>query len=146
MNSTCTLSTARRRSRRSGGFTLMEVLLVLVIILLLGGTASLFFVNIQTRAYEDAARTQINQFKQALDLYRMDVGMYPTEQQGLSVLHSRPGDLSNPAKWRGPYMKDEIPNDPWENPYKYIKHSEEKVEIISFGPDRVEGTEDDVRG
>lgn len=135
-----------RPSRRNRGFTLMEVLLVLVIVVMLGGTASLFFVNIQTNAYKDAARTQINQFKQALDLYRMDVGMYPTEQQGLAVLHSPPSDLSNPAKWRGPYMKDEIPLDPWENPYKYTLLGPDKVEIISFGPDRVEGTDDDVRG
>jgi general secretion pathway protein G len=146
MSSTPTLHPIRRRQRRSHGFTLMEVLLVLVIVVMLGGTASLFFINIQTNAYKDAARNQINQFKQALDLYRMDVGMYPTDQQGLSVLHSAPTDLSNPAKWRGPYMKDEIPADPWENPYKYVKVSESEIEIISFGPDRVEGTEDDVRG
>ena len=135
-----------RSKRRQRGFTLMEVLLVLVIVVMLGGTASLFFVNIQTNAYKDAARTQINQFKQALKMYRMDVGMYPTEQQGLTVLHQAPSDLSNPGRWRGPYMEDEIPLDPWENPYKYVLLGPDRIEIISFGPDRVEGTEDDVRG
>jgi len=134
----------RRRSR--GGFTLMEVLLVLVILVLLGGTAGLFFINIQKNAFQDTARTQIAQFKQALDLYRMDVGVYPTEQQGLSVLNAVPSDLSNPVKWRGPYLKTTPPNDPWDMPYKYMLLDANTVQITSFGPDRQEGTQDDVTG
>jgi len=123
----------------------MEVLLVLVILVLLGGTAGLFFINIQKGAFEDTARTQINQFKQALELYRMHVGMYPNDQQGLEALRVQPGDLSNPSKWRGPYIKEEIPLDPWENPYIYTKISEDEVQIRSAGPDRVEGTPDDIQ-
>lgn len=138
------MSKPTQRRRRRGAFTLMEVLLVLVILVLLGGTASLFFINIQKSAFQDTARTQINQFEQALELYRMHVGTYPSDQQGLEALRVAPADLSNPAKWRGPYIKDEIPLDPWENPYKYVKASEEDVQIMSFGPDRIEGTPDDV--
>lgn len=137
---------APRRRQRRRAFTLMEVLLVLVILVLLGGTASLFFVRIQTSAFQDAARNQINQFKQALDLYRMDVGMYPSDQQGLEVLIAPPADLSNPAKWRGPYIKGTIPRDPWENPYKYSLLDAENVQIVSFGADRAEGTQDDIAG
>lgn len=132
------------RRRRRSAFTLMEVLLVLVILVLLGGTAGLFFINIQKGAFQDTARTQINQFKQALELYRLHVGTYPGDQQGLEALRVAPADLSNPNKWRGPYIKDEIPLDPWDRPYKYVKVSEEEVQISSAGPDGVEGTPDDV--
>ncbi|GIW92303.1 MAG: type II secretion system protein GspG [Pirellulaceae bacterium] len=135
-----------RRARRSRGFTLMEVLLVLVILVLLGGTASVFFINVQKNAYIDTARTQINSLKQALDLYRMDVGSYPTEQEGLEALRTPPASLSNPTRWRGPYMKDPIPNDPWDNPYVYRILDADTVQIISFGPDRMEGTADDISG
>jgi general secretion pathway protein G len=135
-----------RSQKRRGGFTLMEVLLVLVILVLLGGTAGLFFINIQKNAFQDTARTQINHFKSALDLYRLDVGMYPSEQQGLEALRQPPSDLSNVAKWRGPYVKDQIPKDPWEMPYKYVVVDEATVQIVSFGADRTEGTADDVAG
>ncbi len=134
------------RRRTSQGFTLMEVLLVLVILVLLGGTASVFFINIQKNAYMDTARTQINSFKQALDLYRMDVGSYPTEQEGLQALLVPPASLSNPAKWRGPYIKDAIPNDPWDNPYVYRLIDANTVQVLSFGPDKMEGTADDIAG
>ena len=136
----------RRRSRRRQGFTLMEVLLVLIILVLIGGTASLFVINMQRGAFVDAAKNQINQFQQALDLYRLHVGMYPSEQQGLNALVASPGDLSSPTKWRGPYMKTTIPNDPWETPYKYRVISAEQVQITSAGPDKTEGTADDITG
>ncbi len=138
--------TRRPRRRPRHGFTLMEVLLVLVILVLLGGTAGLFFINIQKNAFQDTARTQITQFKQALDLYRLDVGSFPSEQQGLEVLHTPPSDLSNPQKWRGPYLKDAIPKDPWDMPYKYTIVDANTVQISSAGPDRQEGTQDDVSG
>ena len=128
------------------GFTLMEVLLVLVILVLLGGTASVFFINIQKNAYMDTARTQINSFKQALDLYRMDVGSYPSEQDGLQALLVPPTNAANPSKWRGPYLKDAIPNDPWDNPYIYRVIDANTIQIISLGPDRMEGTADDIVG
>jgi general secretion pathway protein G len=136
----------RRRRQRRRGFTLLEVLLVLVILVLLGGTAGLFYVRVQTNAFQDSARNQINQFKTALDLYRLDVGLYPSEQQGLEALRQPPSDLSNQTKWRGPYVKDEIPKDPWEMPYKYTIVDETTVQITSFGPDRAEGTADDITG
>lgn len=128
------------------GFTLMEVLLVLVILVLLGGTASVFFINIQKNAYMDTARTQINSFKQALDLYRMDVGSYPSEQEGLQALINPPTSAANPAKWRGPYLKDAIPLDPWDSPYIYRLIDANTVQVISVGPDKMEGTADDIAG
>jgi len=134
----------RRRSRQRHGFTLMEVLLVLIILVLLGGTASLFIINIQKGAYVKAATNQIHQFKEALDLYRLNVGAYPNAQQGLNALIQAPAESA--AKWEGPYVKTAmIPNDPWDMPYKYEYVNAEQIQISSAGPDKTEGTQDDIR-
>lgn len=132
----------RRTPRR--GFTLMEVLLVLSILVILGGTVSFFFIRVQKNANMDAARTQINSYRTAVDLYRMDVGMYPQDQEGLEALRTAPSSLPNPAKWRGPYIQEELVNDPWDMPYVYQKVDEERFTITSYGPDRVQGTDDDI--
>ena len=133
----------RRRAHRRQGFTLIEVLLVLIILVLLGGTATLFFINVQKGAYINAAKNQINQFHSALDLYRLNVGTYPSDQQGLTALISPPAE--NAAKWQGPYVKTpNIPNDPWETPYKYTLVNADQVQISSAGPDKTEGTADDI--
>jgi len=133
----------RRRSHRRQGFTLIEVLLVLIILVLLGGTATLFFINVQKGAYVNAAKNQINQFKSALELYHLNVGTYPSEQQGLTALISPPAE--NSAKWQGPYVKAQtIPLDPWETPYKYTLVNADNVQITSAGPDKTEGTADDI--
>lgn len=70
-------------------------------------------------AFEDAARTQMGLLKSALQQYNLDVGSYPTRRQGLTALIAPPGDLRNPAKWRGPYLENEIPRDPWGNDFLY---------------------------
>jgi general secretion pathway protein G len=119
----------------------MEVLLVLIILVLLGGTATLVYTNIQKNAYKKQAANQINQFKAALNLYRLDVGSFPSDQQGLTALISAPPDSS---KWAGPYVDKQLPNDPWETPYKYTVVNADQVQITSAGPDRTEGTSDDI--
>jgi general secretion pathway protein G len=136
----------RRRTRRRRGFTLLEVLLVLVILVLLAGTATIFYAKMQTNAQRDVARTQIQMFKDALRIYFLDMGSYPSEQQGLDALMQAPGDMSNPNKWRGPYLEKANFSDPWEMPYKYMILDANNVQIVSFGPDRTEGTQDDVAG
>lgn len=133
----------RKRSVRRG-FTLMEVLLVLSILVILGGTVSFFFIKVQKNANMDAARTQISSYRTAVDLYRMDVGMYPQDQEGLEALRAAPSSLNNPQKWRGPYIQEELVADPWDMPYVYGKIDEDTFQIVSYGPDRVQGTEDDV--
>ena len=137
-----TIGRRKRGTRR--GFTLMEVLLVLSILVILGGTVSFFFIRVQKNAQMDAARNQISNYQMTVDLYRMDVGMYPQDQEGLEALRTPPSSLSNPQKWRGPYIKKELVADPWGMPYVYTKLDEDTIQITSYGPDRVQGTEDDV--
>jgi general secretion pathway protein G len=80
-----------------------------------------------------AARAQIASFQHALERYRGDVGEYPSEQEGLAALWSSSGNRSN---WKGPYLRKEVPVDPWGNPYVYrISHIELVPEIISYGAD-----------
>lgn len=137
------------RRRRRGGFTLLEVLLVLAILVILGSMVTVFFARTQQGAYEKAAKAQISAFEQAIDLYRLHVGTYPNANQGLESLRVPPADLKNPMKWQGPYIKDMIPADPWDNPYQYelldtSAMSLNPYKISSWGADGVEGTEDDI--
>lgn len=134
----------RIRRRRRTGFTLMEVLLVLAILVILGSMVGVFIAGMQTEAYEDLTRAQIGMFEGQLDAYRLHVGTYPQSQQGLEALVTPPADLPNPAKWRGPYSKKAIPLDPWDNPYQYELIGPEQYHIWSWGPDGVDGTEDDI--
>jgi general secretion pathway protein G len=136
--------TRRIRDRRRGGFTLMEVLLVLAILVILGSMVGFFIAGMQKGAYEDLARSQISTFESLLDAYRLHVGSYPTSSQGLQALWQPPADLKNPAKWRGPYATKEIPADPWGNPYQYELMNADQYHIWSWGPDGVNGSDDDV--
>ncbi len=136
-----------RRARR--GFTLLEVLLVLAILVILGSMVTIYFVGIQKSGYEQAARVQISEFENALDLYKLQVGTYPTASQGLEALRTPPADLKNPQKWQGPYIREVLPMDPWGNPYQYELLDNNALslnphKISSWGADSMEGTEDDV--
>ncbi len=133
-----------RRRRRRSGFTLMEVLLVLAILVILGSMVGIFIVGMQREAFRDSARVQIAPLETALDAYRLHVGSYPNTNQGLEALVVPPADLTNPAKWRGPYLKKQVPPDPWGNPYQYELLTPDEYRIWSWGPDGADGTEDDV--
>jgi len=113
------MSLRKSRNRRRRGFTLMEILLVLVILVILGSMVGVFIGGARKRAFTDASRTQLNMFKGQLEQYYMDVGSFPTSQQGLVALRQAPADLRNPAKWRGPYAGADIPLDPWGNLYEF---------------------------
>jgi general secretion pathway protein G len=137
--------TIRRRRR---GFTLMEILLVLAILVVLGSLVTVGYVTVKKNADIDSARTQIRMFEGAVDLYRLDVGKYPSGDQGLQALRLQPPDAPE-NKWRGPYMKTEIPLDPWGNAYQYQEITDSlnqpSFEVISNGPDGNNGTPDDIR-
>ena len=122
----------------------MEVLLVLAILVILGGTVGVYFAGVQAGAYADVAKTQIHNFETQLNLYRLDVGSYPSDTQGLQALREPPMDLPNPAKWRGPYADDEIPLDPWDNEYQYTLIDATQFRIWSVGPDLTDQTDDDI--
>jgi general secretion pathway protein G len=135
------------RNRRRRGFTLMEVLLVLVILAILGSLAALSYDAINRRANKKAAESQIGLFKTPLQMYQMAIGSFPTTTQGLEALRSAPGDLPNSSKWDGPYLDSAVPMDSWGNPYQYVspgEHNRDGYDVWSFGPDGVNGTDDDI--
>lgn len=120
-------------NRRSGGFTLLELLVVMVIIGLLAGyVGPRYFAQIGKSEIK-TARAQIDAFEKALDQYRLDAGHYPTTEQGLGVLMTRP---ANEPKWAGPYLKKNVPPDPWGNPYVYKQPGEHgDFDLLSYGKD-----------
>ncbi len=123
------------------GFTLIELLVVMVIIGLLASLVAPRFIRQEEKAKTKAARAQIEMFGTALDTFRLDVGRYPTSQEGLDALRQRPSGVE---RWDGPYLRKEIPRDPWGNPYVYRSPGEqEPYELSSYGADGVAGGNED---
>jgi general secretion pathway protein G len=122
---------------KSRGFTLIELLVVLVILGLLAALVGPTLYQRIAPAKESAARAQIENFATALDGFLVDVGRYPSSQDGLKALRSKP---EGAEKWNGPYLKKEVPNDPWGTPYVYRAPGRNGgYEIVSFGADGREG-------
>ena len=125
-------------------FTLVELLLVLVILGILAALVLPKFTGRTEQARVTAAQTQISTFGTALDAFEVDTGSYPRGQDGLNQLLVQPGDVTN---WRGPYLKSDIPLDPWGHPYVYEfpgRINARGYDIVSMGPDGQAGTADDV--
>ena len=121
------------------GFTLIELLVVLVIIGLLAALVGPSLYQRISPAKESAARAQIENFATALDGYLVDVGRYPSTQEGLAALRAKP---EGAEKWKGPYLKKEIPLDPWGQAYVYRAPGRSGgYEIVSYGADGREGGE-----
>lgn len=132
------------RIQRSG-LTLIEVLLVLVILVILGSLVGLTVNRAQKQALRDAARAQIQAFDTPLELYHQNIRSYPTSSQGLQAMVIAPGDLKNPERWNGSYLKgNTVPLDPWDNEYQYELMDTENYRITSGGPDGQMGTDDDI--
>ncbi len=132
---------------RRRGFTLMEVLLVLVILVILAGMAVTAYGPIQRTAYMRAAKTQIGAFRGPLAAYRLDMGDYPSTQQGLPALRGAPADMGQGGRWMGPYIEPNVPPDPWGRPYQYEypgRNDPNMPDIWSLGPDGISGSEDDI--
>jgi general secretion pathway protein G len=123
---------------------LIELLVVLVILGLLAGLVGPRVISYLGGAKSDSARLQIEQFGAALDLYRLEVGRYPSTEDGLTALVQRPGSA---PRWNGPYLKkQQVPKDPWGQEYIYRSPGEHGAyDIVSLGADAVEGGEGENR-
>jgi general secretion pathway protein G len=122
----------RRKSER--GVTLIEMLVVITIIGLISGLVAVNVIRQGENAKRQIAKTQIGSFMNALGIYKLDTGLYPSTAQGLEALRVKPGEMSN---WAGPYLPKDVPLDPWGRAYayKYPGDHGEDPDIISLGPD-----------
>ena len=130
--------------RRRHGFTLVEMLLVLVILAVLAAIVIPKFSGRSQQAKETAAKSQIASFELALDSFEVDTGFYPQGSAGLNALVNQPSGAQN---WKGPYLKQGIPLDPWGNPYVYNfpgKNNPKGYDLMSMGPDGRAGGDDDI--
>lgn len=124
---------------RHCGFTLLELLVVMVIIGLLAGYVGPKFFGQIGKSEVKAARAQIDALQKSLDQYRLDVGRYPSTEQGLAVLVAKPADE---PKWAGPYLAKALPKDPWGHDYQYRAPGEHgEYDLLSFGKDGRAGGE-----
>jgi general secretion pathway protein G len=119
---------------RSGGFTLLELLVVIVIIGLLAAYVGPKYFSQLGKSEVTIARAQIEAFEKSLDTYRLDVGRYPSTEEGLAALLVAPANGA--AKWNGPYLKKAVPPDPWGHPFQYrAPGAKGEFEILSLGRD-----------
>jgi general secretion pathway protein G len=115
------------------GFTLLELLVVVVIIGLLAGFVAPRYFGQVGKSEVQIARAQIDALEKALDQYRLDVGRYPDNEAGLKALVTKP---ANEPKWNGPYLRKDIPADPWGRPYVYkIPGEKGEFDLLSYGKD-----------
>ncbi|HWA79811.1 MAG TPA: type II secretion system major pseudopilin GspG [Acetobacteraceae bacterium] len=143
MRSAASTRSVRRlnaRARAEDGFTLLEILVVIVIIGLLIGLVAPAVLRQLGGARISVTKQSIARLGSVLDLYKLDVGSYPTSDQGLAALVQKPGDVDS---WNGPYLQGgKLPLDPWNHPYLYQNPSVREglpYDLCSHGPDNVQG-------
>ena len=130
---------AQRRAAARRGFTLLEMLVVLVIIGLIAGLVGPQLLGRVDTSKVTTADTQVRMLKGALDTMRLDIGRFPTKEEGLQMLMTPPRDEKLARRWRGPYLADSVPLDPWGNPYQYGPDSSVSVILYSYGADGAPG-------
>jgi general secretion pathway protein G len=132
----------RNRIARQSGFTLLEMLVVLVIIGLIAGLVGPQLMGRVDTSKVTTADTQVRMLKSALDTMRLDIGRYPTKEEGLALLVTPPKDDRLITKWQGPYLSESnVPLDPWGNPYQYTPGPGTLIYLYSFGSDGQAGGE-----
>ena len=131
--------------RGTSGFTLIELMLVMVILAVMAAIVLPKFTGRSQQAKITAAKTQIAQMEVALDAFEIDISRYPTTAEGLRALVERPA--SDATEWQQPYLKRDVPKDPWGNEYVYRypgQYNENGYDLYSTGPDRKLGGDDDI--
>ena len=128
-----------RRSSRDAGFTLLEIMIVVFIVGLLATLVVPRLMGRTDEARRVKASADLATLAQALDLYRLDNGVYPTTEQGLAALVERPSRPPAPKAWRADGYLTRVPTDAWGHPYLYVLLAPERMALKSFGADGVEG-------
>ena len=144
-NSSAKPACRRQHGRDKGGFTLIELMLVMVILATMAAIVLPKFTGRSKQAKITAAKTQLSQLEVALDAFEIDLSRYPTTAEGLRALVERP--TSDADAWQQPYLKRDIPKDPWGNDYVYRypgQYNEDGYDLYSLGPDGKLGGEDDI--
>jgi len=126
---------------RDAGFTLLEMLVVLVIMGLLAGLVGPQLLSRVDTSKVSAASTQARMLKTSLETMRLDVGRFPTKEEGLDLLNRAPKDERLARRWHGPYLSEDVPLDPWGNPYVYAPESDTTIVLFSLGADGQPGGE-----
>lgn len=131
--------------RRTAGFSMMEILIVLAIMAVIASLVGPALFSQLDRSKQTAARTQVRTLESALATLRLEIGRFPTEAEGLSLLVSPPADEQTRALWQGPYLDDAVPADPWGNPYRYalvaapVEGMGARPVVYSYGRDNQPG-------
>jgi len=139
-----------RRSATRRAFTLIEVLIVIAIVLAIGGLVAVNLIPKKDQADKDLTLVQMDQIANALKLFKLDMKRYPTEEEGLQALWSKDAieDEQEAERWVSAYLENPMSTDNWDTEWIYRNPSEERGEghydLISAGPDKEEGTEDDI--
>ena len=128
---------------RQAGFTLLEMIVVLVIIGLIMGLVGPRLFGQADKAKVQTAETQIKMLRGALQTMRLDISRWPSEQEGLALLTTRPASAEAVRGWAGPYLDEAVPLDPWGKPYQYAPQAagENPFTLYSFGADGKSGGE-----
>lgn len=136
--------TSKAETSNRKGFTLIEILVVIVVIAILATMVAPNVFRHVGAARDTTAKSQIEMIGSGLDTYRLDNGMYPTTEQGLAALQVAPSYEPIPTNWNGPYLRKEVPNDPWGRPYVYISPGQANpngYDLMSYGADGQPGGE-----
>ena len=134
---------AEKRRKRLRGFSFIEVMVVIIILGLLSSIVGVYLFDSAEQAKADATKTQIKGLETALDLYRLHNSSYPSGEQGLKALLEKPEVGVIPKNWNGPYLRgNNLPEDGWGSPYRYLSVNGKNYEIISLGADGTDGGTD----